>query len=300
MTGAGTDGGDRPGGPAGLVSVVVCTLGREPRLLETVAGVLGQTYPDVELVVVDNDPASGRTATLLAEVTDPRVRVVAEPERGLSAARNAGLRAARGELVAYTDDDAFPDEDWIAQLVAVLADDRAGVVTCVTGRVLAAETTTAEQGWFESVGIFDKGVERTVWSLRAADPALGTPGVQTMFFPYTAGEMGTGNNMLFRTAALRELGGFDEALGAGTPARGAEDLDIYRRVVLAGQVLVYTPDALVRHYHRDSYQALRSQMFGYGIGMAAVLTKVLVHGGRPALGVLRCLPRGVHTLLAPG
>jgi cellulose synthase/poly-beta-1,6-N-acetylglucosamine synthase-like glycosyltransferase len=112
--------------------------------------------------------------------------------------------------------------------------------------------------------------------------------------------MGSGNNMAFRTAALRAIGGFDEALGAGSPARGGEDLDVFRSAVLAGYVLVYTPDALVRHHHRATYAALQSQMFGYGIGMAASLTKVALGGGRASLDVLRCLPRGVHTLLAPG
>lgn len=79
-----------------LVSVVVCTLGRERRLQRTVEAVLGQTHRHLQLVVVDNDPASGRTAALLAGVGDPRLRRVPHAERGLSSARNAGLSAARG------------------------------------------------------------------------------------------------------------------------------------------------------------------------------------------------------------
>lgn len=284
-----------------LVSVVVCTLGRDPRLVETVTAVLAQTHAGLDVVVVDNDPSSGRVPRLLAGLDDPRLRVVAQPVRGLSAARNAGLAAARGALVAYTDDDAVPEPDWIAEVLAVLRRDAAGVVGCVTGRVLAAETVTPEQEWFEQAGIFDKGGRATVWSLApVASTELGEPGTRSPFFPYTAGEMGSGNNMTFRADVLRALGGFDEALGAGSPARGGEDLDVFRRVVLDGAVVAYTPRAVVRHYHRDSYAALQQQMFGYGAGMAAVLTKLVVHGGRPALAVLRSLPRGVHMLLAPG
>jgi glycosyltransferase involved in cell wall biosynthesis len=283
-----------------LVSVVVCTLGREPRLRGTARAVLEQTHRNLEFVVVDNDPASGRTSGLLADIHDPRLRVVTQPVPGLSAARNAGLEAARGRLVAYTDDDAVPEETWVERLVEVIGADTSGTVTCVTGRVVAAETGTSEQQWFEEFGDFDKGVERTVWSLGShMDEVKGTLGERSAFFPYTAGEMGSGNNMLFRTDALRELGGFDEALGAGSPTRGGEDLDIYRRVILAGQTLVYTPDAVVRHHHRDNADALRRQMFGYGAGMAASLTKVLLQGGRPALALLRRLPRGVHMLLSP-
>jgi cellulose synthase/poly-beta-1,6-N-acetylglucosamine synthase-like glycosyltransferase len=285
---------DRP------VSVVVCTLGRQPGLRGTVEAVLAQTHADLDVLVVDNDPGSGRTAGLLAGVPDPRLRVVPEPVRGLSVARNTGLRAARGGLVAYTDDDALPDPTWVAELVAVIRGDDTGVVGCVTGRVVAAETTTSEQRWFEDFGDFDKGSDRIVWSMAPPPETLpGIRGPHSPFFPYTAGEMGTGNNMLFRTSALRGLGGFDEALGTGSPARGGEDLDTYRRIVLAGQVLVYTPDAVVRHRHRDTREALRSQMFGYGAGMAASLTKVLLHGGPPALALLRRLPRGVYMLVWP-
>jgi GT2 family glycosyltransferase len=283
-----------------LVSVVVCTLGREPRLRQTARAVLHQTHRNIELVVVDNDPDSGRAAELLAGCDDPRLRVVPEDVRGLSTARNTGLREARGTLLAYTDDDAVPDPDWLDRLLDVIRGDPTGAVACVTGRVVALETDTPEQRWFEDLGDFDKGLQRTVWSLGPAPAGVsGTPGERSLFFPYTAGEMGTGNNMLFRTETLRALGGFDEALGVGTPSRGGEDLDVYRRVVLAGQVLVYTPDAVVRHHHRDTREGLRTQMFGYGAGMAASLTKLLLEGGQPAAALLRRLPRGVRILLSP-
>lgn len=293
--------------PDELVSVVVCTLGRDPRLIGTLAAVLGQTHPHLELVLVDNDPASGRVTALLADpaaaalAADPRLRVVAQPVRGLSAARNAGLATARGALVAYTDDDAVPDPTWLAELLAVLRRDPSGVVALVTGRVLAAEVATAAQDWFEKAGVFDKGVVQTTWAVEGVPvPAgLGEPGHRSAFFPYTAGEVGSGNNMVFRTGALRALGGFDEALGAGSPAQGGEDLDVFRRVLLDGRVAVYSPTAVVRHFHRDTYEALRSQMRGYGVGMAAVLTKIVLGGGRPARDVLGCVPRGVWTLLAP-
>jgi GT2 family glycosyltransferase len=283
-----------------FVTVVVCTLGRERRLRQTARAVLEQTHSDLELLVVDNDPGSGRTASLLAGFDDPRLRVVPERVRGLSAARNTGLHEARGALLAYTDDDAVPDPDWVDRLVDVVRNDPGGDVTCVTGRVVALSTDTVEERWFEDFGDFDKGLRRTVWSLGPTRTDLcGTPGHRSPFFPYTAGEMGSGNNMLFRTGALRELGGFDEALGAGTPSRGGEDLDVYRRVVLAGHVLVYTPDAVVRHHHRDTRQGLETQMFDYGAGMAASLTKVLADGGRPAAALLRRIPRGAKVLLSP-
>ncbi len=282
------------------VSVVVCTLGREPRLRDTVRAVLSQTHRALDLVVVDNDPVSGRTTGLLADVTDARLRVVPEAVRGLSAARNAGLGAVRSALVAYTDDDAVPEADWIARLLDVFRADDDGVVACVTGRVLSAGGTSQEQVWFEEAGIFDKGDVRTTWSLTPRpSSALGRPGSAPDLLLMTAGVTGSGNNMAFRTAALRRLGGFDEALGAGSPARGGEDLDVFRRVLVAGHVLVYAPEAVIRHHHRASHQALRRQMFDYGVGMSAVVTKLVSQGGRPARTVLAGLPAGVSRLLSP-
>ncbi|WP_283095535.1 glycosyltransferase family A protein [Nocardioides alcanivorans] len=78
-----------------LVSVVVCTLGREPRLRATITSLLEQSHARLEVIVVDNDPATGRTANLLGHLTDRRLRIVPEPRRGLSVARNTGLAAAR-------------------------------------------------------------------------------------------------------------------------------------------------------------------------------------------------------------
>jgi GT2 family glycosyltransferase len=288
-----------PVSPTELVTIVICTLGREPRLKDAVSAVLAQSYPQCEVVIVDNDPGSGRTRALLAGEHDSRLRLVSEPIRGLSAARNTGWRAARGTLIAYTDDDAAAEPDWIARLVDVLRGDRHGVVACVTGRVLAADITTEPQSWLEKAGVFDKGPVRRVWSLTQPQDHLGPPGRESPLLLITSGVMGSGNNMLFRAQALREVDGFDEALGAGSLARGGEDLDVFRRLLMHGCVVVYVPDAVVRHHHRTTYEALRRQLFNYGVGMASVLTKVVLHGGRPALTVLLGVPFGLRRLFSP-
>ncbi|OLT10607.1 hypothetical protein BJF78_28620 [Pseudonocardia sp. CNS-139] len=293
-----------PAPPAGpLATVVVCTLGREPGLRDVVRAVLDQTHPAIELVVVDNDPASGQVPVWLAGIDDPRLRVVAQPVRGLSDARNAGLAAASGEIVVFTDDDARPDRHWVAELVRVFDRDREGVVGCVTGLVTAARLDTPWELFFEEYGGFGKGYRPKFWSLRPPPAAVanaGEPGERGPLFPYAGGNYGSGNNMAFRTDRLRALGGFDPALGAGTSVHGGEDLDAFRAVVQAGDTVFYTPTALVRHLHRDSERALRRQMFGYGTGMAAAVTKQLVAGPDAAMAVLRALPAALRVLLAPG
>lgn len=277
------------------VSVVVCTLGAEPRLNETVAALLAQTHRGVEIVVVDNDPASGRVPALLAGFGDARLRVIDEPRRGLSAARNTGLAHASHPIVAFTDDDALPAADWVAVLAAVFDADHD--VDCVTGLVLPAEVATRAQLFFEEAGGFAKGLRAVHWNRDGAGTALGTePGPEGLAFPFDGG-FGSGNNMAFRADALRAIGGFDEALGAGSPTRGGEDLDAFQAVYLAGGTVVYWPAALVRHHHRADHAALVDQLHGYGVGMAAVVTKRFLSSPATAAGVLRRLPGGLRLLL---
>jgi GT2 family glycosyltransferase len=283
-----------------LVTVVVCSLGEDLRLVETVLSILDQTHRELELLVVDNRPASGRAREMLRDIADPRLRVVDQPRPGLSAARNAGAGAAAGSVIAYTDDDAFADPNWVRSLVRPF--DEHDDVLCTAGLVLPAVIDTQAQAWFEEFGAFDKGVERTVWAARAhVDDvtSLGRRGRGGVLFPYSPGVFGSGNNMAFRLDWLRSTKLFDEALGAGTMARGGEDLDAFLTVMLAGGVLVYEPRAIVRHYARADLASLKTQMFGYGAGMAAVIAKHLAMGPRESAGVLARLPAGLRKLLAP-
>ncbi|HEY5822113.1 MAG TPA: glycosyltransferase family 2 protein [Propionibacteriaceae bacterium] len=286
---------------AHAVSVVICTLGEDPRLVQTVASVFAQTHPVLELLVVDNQPGSGQVSALLAEVEDPRLRIVPEARRGLSVARNTGLAASRGTIVAFTDDDAFADPGWIGALAAPF--DRDPSVVCTTGLVLPAELMSPAQVRFEEFGAFDKGFVRTVWSMRepsAAVGALGPRGDGGALFPYSAGVYGSGNNMAFRRDWVGATGLFDEALGAGRPARGGEDLDAFLQVMLSGQVLIYEPRAVVRHYGRSDMAALHAQMYGYGSGLTAALAKQVLAGPRRAAAIAARVPRGLRRLLDPG
>lgn len=282
-----------------LVSIVIPSVGRDLLPL-TVHALLAQESPNIEVIVVDNRPARGDARALVSAITDGRLRVVDQPRAGVSAARNAGIAAASGRIIAFTDDDAIPDPDWVTRILDTFAADSTGSLGAVSGRVFSTEQTTEIQGWFEATGMFDKGPTATVWSM-APQPAhrvLGEQGPTGVFFPYVAGQFGSGNNMAFTAEALSRIGGFDERLGTGTPSRGGEDLDGFRSAILAGWTVCYRPEMIVRHHHRDTMADLRAQCYGYGTGMAASLAKVL--GSRHALGVLRCLPLGLWLLFAPG
>ncbi|MFG2326589.1 glycosyltransferase [Streptomyces sp. NPDC048568] len=272
----------RPAPPS--AGVVVATRERADQLARALDSLLAQDHPDFEIVVVDNAPVTGETRELIERKYGERVRYVCEPVPGLAVAHNRGLATVRGEVVAFTDDDVVADPRWLTELTAPFAaDPRLG---CTTGLILPARLSTPAQVLLEGHGGFSKGfVPRTY------DPEQ--PPADEPLFPFTAGRFGSGANMAFRTAVLRTVGGFDPATGAGTPARGGDDLYGFVRVLAQGQRLRYTPRALVWHHHRETWRDLETQAYGYGAGLTAYLTAILVN--RPALlpALLARVPGGL-------
>jgi GT2 family glycosyltransferase len=261
-------------GESPLVSVIVATRDRPASLAACLDSLLRQDYPSFEVVVVDNAPASQETADLIAEryASTGRVRYVREDQPGLGRAHNRGLASTTAPIVAFTDDDVIVDSRWLTALACHLG--ASGPVACVTGLILPAQLETRAQYWAERHGGFGKGFERKRYDLDAHR----TPG---RLYPFAAGQFGSGANMAFRADALRRLGGFDPALGAGTPARGGDDLAAFFAVIQAGYQLVYEPEAIVWHHHRKEEAGMRRQAFGYGVGLGAYLTKLVLD--RPAL-----------------
>ena len=79
--------------------------------------------------------------------------------------------------------------------------------------------------------------------------------------------------MTFRREVLLKLGGFDDALDPGAPLPGGGDLDMFYRIIRSGNVLVYEPQYLVYHQHRQEYEKLRRQYWTWGLGFMAFVTK---------------------------
>jgi len=105
--------------------------------------------------------------------------------------------------------------------------------------------------------------------------------------------------MAFRTAVLRRLGGFDPALGAGTPALGGDDLAAFYTVISHGYQLVYEPAAIVFHHHRRDYTGLQHQAYGYGVGLAAYLTKIILDQPVMVFALGAKIPTGLGYLFSP-
>jgi glycosyltransferase involved in cell wall biosynthesis len=246
------------------LSIAICTKDRArrlARLLNSLMPVIGASrFRATELLVIDN--ASVNSATREAVAGFPGVRYVFEPRAGLDFARNAAVRHATGDLLAFLDDDVVVDRDWLGGLFAAWqgCPDAGGF----TGLVLPYRLDTEAQVQFELRGGFGRGFEPKTFHSASADNPL---------HPVGAGVIGAGCNMAFDRLLLLSLGAFDEALDTGAPLPGGGDLDIFYRVLRSGRTMVYEPRYAVYHEHRETLQQLKRQYWTWGLGFMAFLAK---------------------------
>lgn len=183
------------------------------------------TYDNYNVILVD----SGDDASVVETVPDLPVEYVSAPPRGLPNARNRGLEHCDGDIVAFLDDDAYVEENWLNVIVDEFKDEEIGGVggpVLDPGESLRSVTPVAEiKANGEIVDNFDSSVRSHVDHLRGA-------------------------NMSFRRSVLTDIGGFDEGFGQNGRGRAHfEDTDVSHRVKQAGYELVYTPNAPVVHDH---------------------------------------------------
>ena len=217
-----------------LVSIVVPARNSARTLPRALEGVGSQRTPwDFETIVVDN----GSTDETAALAERSGARVVAEPRPGASQARNAGLHAARGEIVAFLDSDCFPLDSWLVALVEALQADQA--LGGVGGRVEAAPSDSLLQRYAERKGYLSQ------------EQALAN-----RYLPWVLTA-----NCCYWHRALIDLGGFDERYTAGA----GEDVDLAWRLQLQlGLGIGFAPRAVVAHEHRSTLLELWRQWVKYG------------------------------------
>lgn len=274
-------------GPWPPVTVAVCTRDRPEELAECLAALMDLEYPDIDIIVVDNAPATAAGAEICARY--PRVRRVLEPRPGLNWARNRAVLEAHGEVLAFTDDDVRVDPSWLRELVPAFLQDDA--VMAVAGFAAPVELETPAQMSFETYGGMSGGFSRI--RLQGA-PDWGARGL----WHYVAVALhGSGANMAFRHSVFDQVGLFDPALDVGTPTLAGGDTEMLFRVLAHGHAMVYEPGAVVRHRHRRESVALERQIEGWGSGMFAFLTRSILHFRRGwwVLGLFAA--RGVGSLL---
>ena len=235
------------------VSIVLSTRNRAGLLAEALHS-HERTTTDVpwELVVVDNGSTDATPQVLreFARGTGIALRTVVEPRRGLSCARNTGWRTARGDLVAFTDDDCYPAPGFVSAIAECFGDAN---LDYLGGRITLHDPA-------------DAGV-----TIQLRDTPL-------VIEPHSFVPAGLiqGANMAARRRVLDTLGGFDEVLGAGTPYP-SEDVDFVSRAAAAGFHGTYDPRPVVAHHHRrrtpEQVEALRRS---YDVGRGAFYAKSLL------------------------
>jgi O-antigen biosynthesis protein len=212
------------------ISVVVCSYNGSRTIRDCFEGLTRLDYPDYEVIVVD-DGSKDNTASIAREYD---FRLISTENRGLSNARNTGLEAATGEIVAYIDDDAYPDPQWLKYLAATFL---SSSWAAVGGPNLAP----ANDGWI-------------------ADCVANAPGgpVPVLLSDLEAEHI-AGCNMAFRQDRLKAISGFDPRFHTA-----GDDVDVCWRIQQRGWKLGYSPSALVWHHRRNSLRIYHRQQIGYG------------------------------------
>jgi len=222
------------------ISVVVCAYNAERTMEACLASLEALDYPDYEVVVV-NDGSTDRTLEISERF--PFCRIISQPNKGLSVARNVGAEAATGEIVAYTDSDCVADPDWLTYLVARME----------TGNLAACGGPN-----------FPPPEESLVPAAVAVSPG----GPTHVLLSDEVAEHIAGCNMAFRREVLLALGGFDPIYRAA-----GDDVDICWRFQDAGHSIGFSPAAVVWHFRRNTVRAYINQQRGYGKAEALVYAK---------------------------
>ncbi|HKD66911.1 MAG TPA: glycosyltransferase, partial [Candidatus Binataceae bacterium] len=223
-----------------MVSVVICAYNAERTIGPCLESLRKLDYPNYEVVVVDD---GSRDATAEIATRFPEFRLIRQPNKGLSVARNVGMQAALGEFIAYTDSDCVVDPHWLTFMIGAMTANR---FDACGGPNYAPH----EEGRTEACVSASPGAPCHV--LTAEDRA----------------EHLAGCNMVFRKTVLQRIGGFDPQFTAA-----GDDVDICWRALDEGFVLGFSPAAFVWHFRRNTVKAYYNQQRGYGKAEAMLYRK---------------------------
>jgi glycosyltransferase involved in cell wall biosynthesis len=281
-------------GPAVNLSVVLCTYNRAAELEQSLAALAAQQVPtdvDWELVLINNNSTDDTEAVCrrFSAMAPTRVTYLFEAQQGLSKARNTGVAAARGEIVAFTDDDVSPAPDWVRRIVRILKDP---ALDGVGGRILPIWSTPPPP-WLDAhlrarLAILES-TERRIVTVDDRHRPTGIPIY--------------GANMAFRRELFGEIGGFVTTLSAsGTKLYRGGDVNLVRRAIEAGKTILYDPGLVVFHRIPPSRMRrgyFRRWAFDNGEGYATTSAGVI---GRHLLGIplyhFRTIGREIRRWLA--
>jgi glycosyltransferase involved in cell wall biosynthesis len=236
------------------ISLIICTRDRCQQLVRCLQSVRGITFERPwELIVVDNGSVDETAAVVRQFIGSAGVSAVYvfEPKLGKSNALNTAITIARGQILAFTDDDCYPAQDFLSRVWSAFVDPSVGYIT---GRIMLHDPT-------------DYPVTINETTLPLTFPARSLVAVGAV----------QGANMAFRRRILTDIGGFDPVLGPGTQFV-SEDLDAAGRASAAGWKGRYCPEVIVSHHHGRKASDIPRLMKLYGMGAGAYHFKLLLNG----------------------
>lgn len=211
-----------------LVSVIMPCLNAERHIQMAIDSVLAQTFDDFELIVVDNG-STDRTSEILSSVNDPRLRVFTLPERGVSRARNLGLREARGTFIAFLDSDDTWSTGFLEKMHrALAADSKAALAYC---------------GW-QNLGLPRPRGEPFI------PPDYETPEKVALLLKITRWPI---HAALTKLELIRCVGGFDETFVVG------EDMLLWLEIGCTHKITL-VPEVLAFYHHHGGHQASKDRV----------------------------------------
>jgi GT2 family glycosyltransferase len=258
------------------MTVAIGTRNRGDGIVRTVRSILASEHASWELRIVDQSDDE-RTARALAPfLADPRIRYRRSRAVGVAAARNLAAADGAGELVAITDDDCEVSADWLRELEAAFAPDER--IAIVFGDVLPGPHDAAA-GFVPAFVGEAPALARSLRDKNLVD--------------------GAAASMAVRRRAWDALGGFDEALGLGTPLRSGEEFDLALRALRTGYFVQQTPGARVTHHGFYPWTRQREVMEQYWYGTGAACARNVLADPVGMAGVLGGLARRWATGLSP-
>ena len=250
-----------------MLSVIVCTCNRSEKLRQALRSLEAMAVPAAsswELLVVDNNSSDNTRAVALefAQHSGLALRYIFEPQAGLCRARNRGVREARGEILAFTDDDCVADHNWIKTIWEEFVND---------------PELAMLGGSFFNYSSSDRPIRNRVFK---------------ECMPFTSAKhafkMIAGGNMAFRREVFDSIGQFDPYLDVGSKFKSAGDSDFVYRAFKAGYKIVHAPNVVIHHHHgRKTEAQVLSLKRGYVLGRGAVYGKHILQGD-PVIFKLAC------------
>ncbi len=217
-------------------SIIIPTYNRLSQLQATLESVYNQTINDFEVIVVDDGSSDG-TSEFLNTVLRKNFNVIHQTNKGPASARNSGIKIAKGELLAFTDDDCIVPNDWLARFESIFNNTNADVVAG-----------------------FVQNASRSVFS--AISQYIINYSVAYLYKMHTNTSFFTSNNIAYRKQVIMDAGGFDERFKNA----GGEERLLNFKIILNGKKIFFDPELKVKHFHKLDFLSFVNQFYNYGKG----------------------------------